>query len=76
MTCPGRMSELTELERSKQHCGPRRATCVACGQEIGAYESRYFGPEGAVHAWDSSLPKRCPTNKGREDRFPYYYTDG
>lgn len=53
---------------SKEHCGPKEDTCQTCGLRIGDYESRWYGPAGAVHAG-------C-LRKGEAGVYPLYYTDG
>jgi len=53
------------------HCGPRRSICAACGGEIGAYESRQYGPTGAVHVYRPDC-----TRKETRHLYPHYYTDG
>jgi hypothetical protein len=69
----------------RTHCGPKEATCAACGQIIGAYESRHYGPTGAIHAFDPAHygdPGARPCNPELYPKvfcsglYPNYYTDG
>ncbi len=76
---------MTTIDRA--HCGPHKATCAACRQEIGAYESRCYGPTGAIHAFDPAHsiygnkdarpcnPAVYPEVFG-SGLYPNYYTDG
>lgn len=54
-----------------QHCGPSRAICAVCGEEIPAYESRQFGETGAVHVFEPDCYRLA-----NQRLYPYYYTDG
>jgi hypothetical protein len=61
--------------------GPTAGVCATCGRVIGAYESRYYGPKGAVHIWDPDAPAGKPEfsdcyNKTNAALYPDYYTDG
>lgn len=63
---------------SAAHCGPQRANCAVCGEEIGAYESRQFGKTGAVHVWAPNEIAKLANcyNTANKHLYPHYYTDG
>lgn len=62
-----------------KHAGPAAAICAECGVEIGAYESRRYGDDGAIHTWkpgpgaDAELAA-CLTHANKH-KYPHYYTD-
>lgn len=56
------------LDLCKDHCGPKEAICGECGERIGAYESRWYGPKSAACV-------ECLTAVNRR-LYPLYYTDG
>ena len=71
------------MAHDRTHCGPSEAKCAACGQAIGAYESRWYGPTGAAHAFDPSRygapgMRECKPFRsvGTDSIYPHYYTDG
>jgi hypothetical protein len=58
-----------------KHNGPRVAICAECGEEIGGYESRRYGEDGAVHVFRGASLAKCLTSENA-DKYPLYYTDG
>lgn len=63
---------------NRKHAGPAAAICAVCGLEIGAYESRRYGDDGAVHVWkpdEIAEPAACLTHANKH-KYPHYYTDG
>ena len=67
-----------QVQQAQEHRGPESAICKVCGKEIGAYESRRFGPTGAVHVWKPDGVAEMGSCFTRENckTFPFYYTDG
>jgi hypothetical protein len=70
---------------SRDFCGPKEVQCAVCGEKIGAYETRQYGPTGAVHVWkprsraDRNKPSEFATDcftKENQHLFPLHYTDG
>jgi hypothetical protein len=58
------------------HSGPSRAVCVGCGGTIAAYDSRYFGEVGAIHARSHDNREGGCVPDSDHALYPYYYTDG
>jgi hypothetical protein len=65
-------------QAARAFCGPARGACAVCGLEIGGYESRRYGADGAVHVWKPGALAELATclNRSNEHRYPYFYTDG
>lgn len=62
---------------NRTHAGPLSALCAQCGVAIGAYQSRWYGNDGAVHVWKPGTVERadCLTPENKH-KYPHYYTDG
>ncbi len=58
--------------------GPRSCPCAVCGKEIGEYETRQFGPTGAVHYWKPGTIAEFSDcfNESNRHLYPDHYTDG
>lgn len=62
----------------RKHAGPAAAVCAECGEEIGAYESRRYGNDGAVHVWmpgEIATRSKC-LSAANKHKYPNWYTDG